>query len=414
MNCYLKLLSSSVLCFVAFSSVAEAATRTICMNLEFRDVREDAPDYGDTGSRRGIHPTGGYSDAVGHRVELWDKDGSSSSSDEFIAVATLNSEGTNCFSFEWENAPYSKGESDPDIYIRYINEVRHTTCTSCAVVTGITDSGSPHPDTSWRNTTVVNNCTGTCSFPNTLYISSTPTTTRAKVVMALDSSQHALQIWGQDLNEDIEMEAPTGGSSSLAKNQHLFEIRDARCINGFSPPHELGHLLQMQQFNQNYLKNDCGRGGSGHGFTSLEHESCATTEGWADYAGVVAWYSPANTSVVPLARGKNLEGPFTVDTTNCADAAHMEFTVARAFWDLDDANNENSTLPGLLDDDSNYSSMYLASQWDRFSDGVFNRDDYEIDKDGVNMRDYMENSLLNTAADETALFHSCLINHDFN
>ena len=75
-----------------------------------------------------------------------------------------------------------------------------------------------------------------------------------------------------------------------------------------------------------------------------EHESCATTEGWADYVAAVSWYEPDNFSTVPIAWGFDVEEPIPVDSV-CADNGGIELQVAKAFWDLDDWNNEVGGVP---------------------------------------------------------------------
>src|SRR5262249_23489894 len=108
---------------VLFVGSAWAAERTVCFHLELADGRYNCPAPSEAGARRACN-AGGYSDAVGHQVELWDKDWSSD--DEYIGTWYLGGGGTQCITFEWENASYSKGEANPDLYLRYINVVNRT------------------------------------------------------------------------------------------------------------------------------------------------------------------------------------------------------------------------------------------------------------------------------------------------
>ncbi|MCO6439743.1 MAG: hypothetical protein J5I81_01390, partial [Nitrococcus mobilis] len=158
------------------------------------------------------------------------------------------------------------------------------------------------------------------------------------------------------------------------------------------------------------------RNGSGHSLTSLEHESCATTEGWANFIGVVSWYEPNNASTVPFGWGRNFEtaAPFQA---SCTDNAHSTYQVAKAFWDLDDFNNEDgSGIASSWDDRMSYSTTWIAQGWRQFPDGTGNRQDFESGADGVNMRDYYWNntSRFNSNLFETLIRHNCLTAQDNN
>ena len=86
---------------------------------------------------------------MGHQVQLWDKD--STSDDEFIGTWYISAGGTQCITFEWENADYSKGEQDPDVDLRYINIVNRTGLQNYIQVKAVTTDGSDDPATSWRD-----------------------------------------------------------------------------------------------------------------------------------------------------------------------------------------------------------------------------------------------------------------------
>lgn len=102
----------------------------------------------------------------------------------------------------------------------------------------------------------------------------------------------------------------------------------------------------------------------------------------------------------------------TPDATSnvCSTNAWIAGQVARAFWDLDDANNENGvgTTAGQ-NDTQNLSSVTIAQVWDSFVDGTGNRQDRENNNNGVNAKDYDGNFDVN---DTTFLNHNCIQNQD--
>jgi hypothetical protein len=166
----------------------------------------------------------------------------------------------------------------------------------------------------------------------------------------------------------------------------------------------------MQLFGQDDLRNDCG---GSHGLTTVETQSCATTEGWAGYAGAVAWWDPNHADSEPIWWGKTFEDATPYGAT-AAENAGIEMQVARAFWDLDDTDNSDlGTGLGLGDDDLlAYSSVDIAEGWLEFPNGTGNHDDYESNGDGhaVNVRDYCHNNAARFAAglEETVVRHNVL------
>jgi hypothetical protein len=145
--------------------------------------------------------------------------------------------------------------------------------------------------------------------------------------------------------------------------------------------------------------------------TSLEYESCATTEGFADYVAIVSWYEPNNSGSVPMGWGWNFETA-TPATSSCTDSAHMELQVAKGLWDFDDWNDEAGAGAAAGSDDRlAYATSDIVVGWRQFPDGTDNREGYEDDRDGVNMRDYWannDNRFTATGAFETLIRHNCL------
>ena len=133
---------------LAATAEALAASRDVCFRVQLRDDRFNCAESSETGARRPCNP-GGYVDMVGHQVELWDKDWEGD--DEYIGTWYIGAGGTQCINFEWENAGYSKGEANPDLYLRYINRVNRTGYSNYIYVRGVNTDNSAASVTSWRN-----------------------------------------------------------------------------------------------------------------------------------------------------------------------------------------------------------------------------------------------------------------------
>ncbi len=118
---------------------------TYCLRLRFYDQYKEAPSSSDLPWWR---PRGDNNlhNFLGLEVQLWDRDGGSSSDDDYIkSVWLYNSADGNyfCTSFSWDQ--YANGESYPDVYIktRYRvkdtthSQVFHTDAGICALMTTI-------------------------------------------------------------------------------------------------------------------------------------------------------------------------------------------------------------------------------------------------------------------------------------
>lgn len=402
-----------------------AAQREVCFRMQLRDDRFNCAESSETGARRPCNP-GGYVDMVGHQVELWDKDWSGD--DEYIGTWYIGGGGTQCMSFEWENADYSKGEANPDLYLRYINRVNRTGYSNYIYVRGVNTDNSAAAATSWRNGQagaperyVAMNCSAgtTCWIlsSGSLVPTNDIASDRGLRIMALDSAQHALQAVGEVMDTHINLQYPGQSDcpTSCAPDRDLIKITQARGGNGSNVTHEVGHVVQMQEFNQDWLRDDCSRGGAGHSLTSLEHESCATTEGWGNYIALVSWYEPNNAGSVPIGWGRDFETA-TLQFATCSDNAHNEIQTGKGWWDLDDWNNEAGTGAANGDDDRlAYGTTDIVTGWRQFADGSGNREDGESGADGVNMRDYWGNNsgrFTAAGAFETLVRHNCLQDQD--
>jgi hypothetical protein len=409
------------LLIACLSGNAWSAPRTVCYRLQLADDRFNCATAGEAGALRPCN-RGGVVDAVGHQVELWDKD--SDGADEFIGTWNIGGAGTRCISFEWENADYSRGEANPDLYLRYINTVVRTAHVKYITVKAVTTSGADHPATSWRNGQadapdryVAQNCTAgtTCyMFPSgSLVPTNDRASARALRIMALDSAQHLLQVLGEQMDRHVRLHYPgqTSCPTSCATDRANFHIAGSQGGDGILVGHELGHLIQMQRFGQDSLVDDVSKSGAGWSLTSDEYDSGATTEGFASYVGIVSWYDPNRFDTVPSGWGLDFEAAAPIDPT-CSANRGIPLQMAKAFWDFDDWNNEAGA--GITDgrnDSIRYGTADIIGGWDLFPNGSGNRQNDESDRDGVNMRDYYENNRTHfTAAGffTTFIEHNCL------
>lgn len=403
--------------------LASAANRTVCFELQLRDDRYDCADSSNVGERRAC--TSSYTYLVGGRIELWDKDGVDlgGGADEYIGTWVTTGTGEQCITFPWEGESYHKGEAHPDLYIKYKNEVRNTSG-SGPIVRAVNDSGTKWGNWSWRSgdythTRVAVDCTtsGSCRIlPGSALVPTTSASTNASMmVQSLDSAQHTLQVLSTIMDTTtIDMELPDSDSSCVsgcAIDRYNFGIPSSRGKDGDLVPHELGHLVQMQEFGkqtaQDVLRVDCSKGTSGWSPTTDEHDSCATTEGFASYVAIVSMWDPGIPSVDPAYSGFDAAAA-TPQQTTCSNNRGRPGQVIRAFWDLDDSgtgNNESSVSPGSGSDDTSLSTTWLVQRWDLFPDGTGDNEDYESGQHGVNMRDFMDNGSTDTG---TTLTHNCL------
>lgn len=404
---------------ILWSGASWSAPRTVCFHLKLTDDRYNCAASSETGARRACNK-GGSVDAVGHQVELWDKD--SGSDDEYIGTWYIGGGGTQCISFEWENAGYSKGEANPDLYLRYINIVNRTGYSNYIRVKAVNTDGSDHNVTTWRNGQagdenryVANNCRAgtTCYiFPaGNLVPTNDAASARALRIMSLDSAQHTLQILGETMNRHVKLHYPgrAACTTSCADDRENFHINASQGGDGILTGHELGHVIQMQQFNRDDLRDDVSKGGNGWNLTSDEYDSGATQEGFASYVGIVSWYEPNNFGTVP--RGWSLDFEAAAPNRSaCADNRGIPLQVAKAFWDVDDWNNEaGAGAAASWSDSLRYGTEDIIRGWRQFGSGSGNRQDNESGQDGVNMRDYYEN---NKGRFTAAGFFDTFINHN--
>jgi hypothetical protein len=412
---------------MTMAAEAIAAPREVCFSLKFADGRYNCPNPG-TSVLRGCQ-AGSDVDAIGHQVELWDKD--DDSPDDLIGTWYIGGPGTQCITFEWENAPVSAGEPNPDIFLRYINRINRTGYSNYIYTEAVRTDGSAHPGTTWRNGEagdpdryVARECTAgrTCYiFPaGYLLPTSDVASERARRIMALDSAQHTLQVFGEIMNRNARLHYPGRAdcTTSCAPDRESFHIHVTQGADGILTGHEIGHLIQMQVFGQDNLTDDLSKNGSnGWSLTSDEYDSGATTEGWASYVGAASWFEPNNASTNPIGWSVNFDAAAPTAST-CSGNRGIPLPVARAFWDLDDWNNEaGAGVAGSWNDRLAYGTLDIVRGWQHFADGSNNRQNDESDQNGLNARDYYWNNTgWFASADflQTFLQHNCLQDQDDN
>jgi hypothetical protein len=246
----------------ALASTASAAERTFCFELLTKDDRVECPTPSDPGARRACHqefhnfttqPDGDYTHPVGAIVEVWDRD--ETNDDELIGTFILANPTGGCATFEWESASYSKGETNPDPYVIWKSEVRGIPGGPHVVARDM--ANNRYGGVSWRGSALTNCQAGVvCDLGVYLLVTTDSTTERGGRAMSLDSAQHMLEVYSTILeSDDIDMRWPSTASQAL--DQFTFEVSETRGDQPQSATHELGHLLQMQQFDRNGLQDDC-------------------------------------------------------------------------------------------------------------------------------------------------------------
>jgi hypothetical protein len=342
--------------------------------------------------------------------------------------------GGTCYTFEWDSnsSANSEHEANPDVYIKYLNQVYRSANTR--YVTARQADGSAHGTISWRNGNsgsadafVANECTtaGACwIWPGGYLLPSTDiNSTTAKISMALDSAEHSLTALGSNLSSNITMEIPDSecGTSACAASDTRYVIPSGLMTSGHHVTHEIAHLIQMQRFSRSSLRDDCSNGSSSWLPDGPEYESCATTEGFADYAGASAWYDGQVLGTTPLLGGFDYEDATPFNNFNCTVNRFYPLQVSKAFWDLDDQTNENGVgVAASYNDRDTFYTWDIAYAWTLFAAGTGNRQNFESDggspENGVNVRDYHANTSSawfgSSSMFQSMLEHNCIQSQD--
>lgn len=399
----------SLVCMSLITARAEALTRTVCAELHFRDQRDpvNCVNQFQPGVRRPCAATFGQDvDHFGAVVELWDKD--PDGSDERIGRFLYNSAGFSCWQFEWEanSVANSENEANPDVYIKYVFETWDSGIRR-SVVAKTSTGGTPTP-VSFRSF-VANECTSSSPAcwinPNGfLLVNPTLDTDISRRANALDSAQHALEVFAGIMTHHVNMRLPASCSNNESCSTSRSEIRvtSSTAFSGFRVAHEVGHSIHFQQLGIDSMTKDYGLDNTWLP-ESDENDKVATIEGVAEYIGVASWFSGSVAGSRPAINGMNFEQV----KSNCADSDRGHaLQVARAFWDMNDVDNEDG-------DTESWPPSILISAYRLFPSGTGDRQNAEAGKHGFNVKDYVANT--NTAMYfssmgqfDTMVNHNCL------
>jgi hypothetical protein len=241
-----------------------------------------------------------------------------------------------------------------------------------------------------------------------------------KRVQALDSAQHFLNQFAGIMTSNVTMRSfssacPPGVDACASSKSRIDVVNTNGLVSGITITHELGHLLQMQIFNLDTLVDDCTKNGNGWSPRSDEWDSCASQEGVATYTGVTSWYD-GFTATAPNLWGENFEDPNPAQAT-CTQNRGRALQVAKAFWDMDDVNNEGPAGTATGNDDTAFFNTDIMFAYGQFAPGTANRQRQEADAHGVNVRDYVANTNsavfgATTTQSVTMLNHNCLGSQD--
>jgi hypothetical protein len=266
-------------------------------------------------------------------------------------------------------------------------------------------------------------------------------TAHAKALLHADTAQRTLQVFGSILSSfwPINMYYPATDCSPAAaacfirSNIMRISVADVSPMDGTAAAHELGHYMVAQAAREAGSTRiggtpDCSNGGNGYTKTSIEWQSCAVSEGWAEYVFAASFWSPSNMGSWPVV-GDSSVGLFEFEQATPSTAtlspvqpltnnAWMIGQAARAFWDLDDSANEAgiSNCGSTNDNDvSNLASTSLMFIWQQFQSGTANRkiDEWDVanggNQNGTNLWDVIANMPASdqAGATQTMMYHNC-------
>ena len=310
------------------------------------------------------------------------------------------------------------GETHPDVYFEVRNRVWASGSNESIRIVddGGTIYGYPTSREGWggdpdAGTAVECTTAGSCYIAGGggVYVTNNAASNYGQALQALDSAQRVLSIYHTRLNNGtISIEVPDSSGAcptACAPSRNEIIIPAGLAEEGFRTAHEMGHILHMSEFGQDVLRTDYSAGGGGWTLTSQENDSAAVAEGFATYVAAVAWWDPNNSGSDPEGFGENYETA-APEYGACASNRGVALQVARAFWDLDDTNNEAGAGAAAGEDDStSMSSLSITAGWANFAVGTANRENYETGVHGVNAYDFDFNLNVN---DETFFDHNCI------
>ena len=151
-------------------------------------------------------------------------------------------------------------------------------------------------------------------------------------------------------------------------------------FNNSTLAHEFGHVVNAIQFEQDGTWANCSWGGNWHSWDSIEWQSCAAEEGFANFVAAATFFYPWAAN--PTSYGNDIEnGCSGVDQWS-------ESNVARMYWDLYDSNNETW-------DNAQQPFYWFVDKLNIYPDGTANRQDRETaaSANGANAWDFYWHAL---------------------
>lgn len=438
-------LLASFLWAVAFGlpTLTWASPRTVCFELGFRDARTRCPGatgVATGGARRMCNP-GGFSYAINQAFELWSKN--ASGNDDFLGEWATTGAGETCVDFDWALP------GNPSLYIRALPDIYAYPLRIVAqrnFGTAASPDWRPYRTISWRDGVptdpdrfVAEDCAEGVKcriLPGRRLIPSTSSLVPISGAwMVLDSAGPTVELFADTIEWPGELKIRLDNLNAFTQGLDPDEICRSGCarwldrihipfnfnrfLEGELPAHEIGHFLQLLQFDEVGWGYRCvGRGWVPR---SRENEACATIEGFASYVAAVSWYDPDDPNADPEYSGASLEAVAPVDPLTCSNNRVIPLQAMRGFWDLDDVRNEpGAGITSGSDDVSNFPTPDIMMSWGWFGNGTNNRETKEADADGPNLWDYVWNRWGDSTGFgpvdnyETLLRHNCLGSQDLN
>ena len=197
----------------------------------------------------------------------------------------------------------------------------------------------------------------------------------------------------------VQFPVPTASTGLTTDRGHVQMADNWVVFNNSTLAHELGHVAHLVAFDYDWLGADCSWMGNGHSWDGTEWQSCAFTEGFADFVAAATFFTQGASN--PASYGNDIEngcsgnGPWT------------ESNVARFFWDVYDSRNESGDV-------TTQSFAWIVTKLDVFPMGVGTRNTWEnfFSKNGTNAWDFYWHSLHSGGTTNVDLvnevYHNCL------
>lgn len=376
----------------------------------------------------------------GLHVEIWDRNFTVGDTKlgEMVLDYEYTSSGYACFEFEWDTNDTPPNDIWPDPYVKTKYKVKKVKESGEAEKFTQICAQDQNQYGNCQSVWVVNwrdyyysNCSGTCVEYRKLMFSTDATSVWNKRAMVIRSAQHFEDVYGEHpYRSDSNYiwacqttETDCGTVESHDRKWIEFNItHSSRYREWETPVHELGHCFQKQLLNRDTYFYYAIQGD----IWSVTTDSHATLEGWPYYVAMVSYWNPDNSLSRPLLKGSDVEEP-EPESDSQLNNAKIILQVTKAFWDVDDANNENSESPGLYNDRFNADTEDIASGWYSNSSGVgvwfcsgtlnhMNMEDDptvgEPDSNALNVEDYYWNADQRDSFTPETDFRNTLLYHN--